>query len=122
MAKRSCTLVNKLAYELELLKLERTNAEQRREEAIKALAYANAKMESIIKQRVNESLDKVVVYKKKATKTEREHGDRYKVKYTQALSRISDLEVDLKQAKQNLKHAELRQPFCLKSMTRNLNF
>uniref|UniRef100_A0A803NMM9 Uncharacterized protein n=1 Tax=Cannabis sativa TaxID=3483 RepID=A0A803NMM9_CANSA len=43
VAERSCSLVNKLACELELLKSKCTNAEQRRYEATQALADVNAK-------------------------------------------------------------------------------
>uniref|UniRef100_A0A803P1E0 Uncharacterized protein n=1 Tax=Cannabis sativa TaxID=3483 RepID=A0A803P1E0_CANSA len=54
-------------------------------------------------ERVNDSLDKDMSHEKKGTKTERDHGDKYKEEYTQPFSWISYLEADLKQAKLNLK-------------------
>uniref|UniRef100_A0A803NN27 Uncharacterized protein n=1 Tax=Cannabis sativa TaxID=3483 RepID=A0A803NN27_CANSA len=90
----------------------RTQANIRRDEATQALADANARMESIIKQKVNESLDKDVPREKKVTTIERDCGDRYKEQYNEAFSQISDLEADLKQAKQDLKDTERKQyPF-----------
>uniref|UniRef100_A0A803P437 Uncharacterized protein n=1 Tax=Cannabis sativa TaxID=3483 RepID=A0A803P437_CANSA len=106
MVERSCSLVNKLAYQLELLKSKRSNAEQRKEEATKALVNANAKMESIIKQWVNNSLDKVLAREKKVTKAKNDHGDRYKEQYTKALSQISNLEANLKQSELDFKESE----------------
>uniref|UniRef100_A0A803P3X0 Uncharacterized protein n=1 Tax=Cannabis sativa TaxID=3483 RepID=A0A803P3X0_CANSA len=51
MAKRNCSMVTQLAYELEMLRAEHANAEQMREKATKALAVANTRMEVIIKYR-----------------------------------------------------------------------
>uniref|UniRef100_A0A803PRH9 Uncharacterized protein n=1 Tax=Cannabis sativa TaxID=3483 RepID=A0A803PRH9_CANSA len=85
MLERSCSLVNKLAYELVLMKSECSNAEQRREEATKVVADANAKMDSIIKQRVNDSLDKAIAHEMKVTKVEKDHGEKFKI-YSSSLS------------------------------------
>uniref|UniRef100_A0A803NJI2 Uncharacterized protein n=1 Tax=Cannabis sativa TaxID=3483 RepID=A0A803NJI2_CANSA len=57
-------------------------------------------------QRVDDSLDKAIACEKKATKIERDRGDKYKEEYTQALFQISDLEADLKQDKLDLKESK----------------
>uniref|UniRef100_A0A803NPV4 Uncharacterized protein n=1 Tax=Cannabis sativa TaxID=3483 RepID=A0A803NPV4_CANSA len=68
MVKRNCALINKNAYKLELLRSERINLKKRRDKAAKAPIEVNAKIEVVIKQRVKESLDKVIAHEKKENK------------------------------------------------------
>uniref|UniRef100_A0A803Q2J6 Uncharacterized protein n=1 Tax=Cannabis sativa TaxID=3483 RepID=A0A803Q2J6_CANSA len=58
MAERSYSLITQLAYDMEVVKAEHDNAKQRREEAEKALADANANMKTTTTQRVFEYMEK----------------------------------------------------------------
>uniref|UniRef100_A0A803PI48 SBP-type domain-containing protein n=1 Tax=Cannabis sativa TaxID=3483 RepID=A0A803PI48_CANSA len=99
MADKNCSMVIQLAYKLEVLRAEHANAKLKREQAINALAEANARMEAIVKQRVTDSLDKALIRERKATRIERDCGDKYKDLHSTALTKIKDLEANLMQAK-----------------------
>uniref|UniRef100_A0A803Q7E3 Uncharacterized protein n=1 Tax=Cannabis sativa TaxID=3483 RepID=A0A803Q7E3_CANSA len=96
MVERNSSMVIQLAYDLEVLRAEHANVELSREEATNALAEANAKMEATIKQRASNSLDKALTRERKATKMERDRRDKYKYLHSTTLTKIKDLEVDLK--------------------------
>uniref|UniRef100_A0A803P5E6 Uncharacterized protein n=1 Tax=Cannabis sativa TaxID=3483 RepID=A0A803P5E6_CANSA len=106
MEEKKCSLIVQLVYDLEVLRAEHANDMQRREEAERALVETNAKMEATIKQRVSESLEKSLTRKRKETKMEKEHGDKYKDKHYKALTQIKNLETNLKQAKLDVKEKE----------------
>uniref|UniRef100_A0A803PVH8 Uncharacterized protein n=1 Tax=Cannabis sativa TaxID=3483 RepID=A0A803PVH8_CANSA len=96
MTENNSSIVTQLAYELEVLRADYDNAEQKREEDINALAKANDRMKAIVKQMVTKSLDKALSHKNGMTKTKRECGDKYKDLHSTALTKIKNLEVDLK--------------------------
>uniref|UniRef100_A0A803PKW6 Uncharacterized protein n=1 Tax=Cannabis sativa TaxID=3483 RepID=A0A803PKW6_CANSA len=75
------------------------NVERRREEVERAFTQENAKMEATIKKRVPESFDKSLACENKATKIEKDLGDRYKDLHSKALTRIKEFEANSKQAK-----------------------
>uniref|UniRef100_A0A803PE98 Uncharacterized protein n=1 Tax=Cannabis sativa TaxID=3483 RepID=A0A803PE98_CANSA len=60
MVEMCSSLVTKLSYKIKVLKVEHTNSEEKKEEAVKALNKAKARAEAMVKQRVKASLNDVV--------------------------------------------------------------
>uniref|UniRef100_A0A803QNI6 Uncharacterized protein n=1 Tax=Cannabis sativa TaxID=3483 RepID=A0A803QNI6_CANSA len=106
MAERNSSLFIQLDYDLEVLKVDHANVEQKREEAERTLA------EATIKQRVSKSLDKSLAREKKLAKTEKEHRDKYKDMYSKALTRIKELEAKVYQDKLDVWGKEVESKFA----------